>query len=224
MLTYFFLSTSQTIIIAVEEIIPSIFVVPANNQKGYGFSHLIMHARGNILLPRLKTTSLSDSFDDIAAKGGVRNVLISDRHFGGPGCREAADHFGAAIYASQIEAEVIAGKCRVDKPLAFEQQLIDGYIEAIPTPGHQPGQFSYIIEVNRQRFLFTGDFIYRSGGAWIPGNRSLAMMQRSFDTLRGLKFDFVVGCADYDEPKSFVPVGGAVNAIVDEMQASCSSN
>lgn len=206
-----------------QEVLPDLFVVPANGLKGYGFSHLVKHPKGNILLPRLKATSLSGSFDDIAAQGGVRNVLISDRHFGGPGCREAADHFKATLYASKIEAEAVHDKCRVDVELPFKEQKIDGYIEAIPTPGHQPGQFSYLITIGKKRCLFTGDFMYRSNkGQWIPGNRSRAKMQASFDTVRKLKFDYVVPCADYDAPDSFVAVK-SIDRVVDEMEASCAA-
>jgi hypothetical protein len=204
-----------------QEVLKNVFVVPANQRKGYGYSHFIVHPNGNILIPRLKTTSLSDSFPDLAGVGGVRMVLITDRHFGGPGCREAASHFEAKLYASDIEAEQIKAKCPVDIELSYEQQNIGGFIEAIPTPGHTSGQFSFLIPVGGKKLLFTGDFIYRSGGKWIPGNRSRKKMSASFERLRTLKFDFIVGCADYDEPVSFVAAGASADALIDEMIASC---
>lgn len=206
-----------------QQVFPDVFVVPANQQKGYGFSHFVKHPKGNILLPRLKATSLSDSYGDLEKEGGVRRVLISDRHFGGPECADAATHFGATLYASDIEAKAIEKNCPVDVVLPFEQQTIDGYVEAIPTPGHTPGQFSYLISIKGKRCLFTGDFIYRSSGSWTPGNRSRKKMQASFDRLRSLRFDYVIGCADYDAPDSYVAVRGSVDDVVDEMLAACSS-
>lgn len=113
------------------EMLPDLFLVPANGKKGFGFSQFIKHSKGNILIPRLKTTSLSDSFDWIEEMGGVKYVLISDRHFAGPGCVEAAEYFGAETYASDIESKVFKKRCAVDNVLKLAEKKIAPHISVV---------------------------------------------------------------------------------------------
>ena len=124
------------------EVLPDIYVVPANDRKGFGYSHFVRRTSGNVLLPRLKQTLLTDAYDEMEAAGGVSLVLISDRHFGGPGCRRCGAHFGAPLVASSVEARAIGTRSKVDIALPFEPQTIDGTdIEAIPTPATPPGRW-----------------------------------------------------------------------------------
>jgi hypothetical protein len=65
---------------------------------------------------------LSDSFAAIEAEGGVRAVVISDRHLGGVSTNQVAERFDASVYCSAIEAEAMghrANQVRVDHALAF---------------------------------------------------------------------------------------------------------
>lgn len=174
-----------------------------------------------MLLPRLKQVLISDSFEDMAALGGVDWVLISDRHFGGPGCRRAGVHFDAPLIASDIEADVIGRRCKIDMRLRYERQTIDGTdIEAIPTPGHTAGQMAFLIDVAGVRCLFAGDFAWRSGGQWHVGNKSRKKMKDGIAALEDVDFDLYVGCADYGEEHSYVEAG-SIGALADEIVGAC---
>lgn len=203
------------------EVLPDIYVVLANDRKGFGYSHFVRRTSGNVLLPRLKQTLLTDAYDEMEAAGGVSLVLISDRHFGGPGCRRCGAHFGAPLVASSVEARAIGTRCKVDIALPFEPQTIDGTdIEAIPTPGHTAGQMAYLIPVQGKRCLFAGDFAYRSGGAWRPGSKSRRAMMRGFAALEGVAFDYYVGCADYGEETSFV-AATSIDELAQDILSAC---
>lgn len=202
------------------EILPDVFVVPANGRKGYGYSHFVKHPGGNILLPRLKQTSLSDAYDDMENAGGVKTILISDRHFGGPGCRKAALRFGAELYASAIESSFMT-PCKIDHKLNYEPQTIEGTnIQAIPTPGHTSGQLAYLIDVAGNRCLFAGDFAYRVGGKWQVGNKSRKVMEKGLSHLHGYGFDYYIGCAGYEDPDSFVSAT-SIDEIEKDILAAC---
>jgi glyoxylase-like metal-dependent hydrolase (beta-lactamase superfamily II) len=205
------------------EILPGVFIVPQNGNKGFGYSHFVRRPAGNLVLDAMRNTSLSDSFAAIEAEGGVRAVVISDRHLGGVSTNQVAERFGASVYCSAIEAEAMghrANQVRVDHALAFERTFIEDDVQLIPTPGHTAGQFSTLAEVEGRRVLFTADFVYRSGGSWRPGNLSRRKMLKSFEGLRDLAFDHVVPCTSYALDEYFVSIA-SVDAAVDEMIAAC---
>ena len=205
------------------EILPGVFAVPQNGMKGFGYSHFVKRPGGNLILDAMRNTSISDSFEAIEAEGGVRAVVISDRHLGGPSTNQIAERFGATVYCSAIEADAMghrANQVRIDHALPFERKLIEGDAQLIPTAGHTPGQFSTLADVDGRRILFTADFVYRSGGAWRPGNLSRKKMLKSFEGLRDLAFDHVVTCTNYSSEEFFVPVP-SVDAAVDAMIAAC---
>ena len=207
----------------VREILPGIFAVPQNGMKGFGYSHFVRRPAGNLILDAMRNTSISDSFDAIAAAGGVAAAVISDRHLGGPSTNQIAERFGARIYCSAIEADAMghrANQVRVDEALAFERTVIEGDVQLVPTPGHTEGQFSTLAEVDGRRVLFTADFIYRRDGAWRPGNLSRRKMLKSFEGLRDLAFDHVVPCTNYASQEFFIPIR-SVDAAVDAMIAAC---
>jgi glyoxylase-like metal-dependent hydrolase (beta-lactamase superfamily II) len=205
------------------EILPSVFAIPQNGMKGFGYSHFVRRPAGNLILDAMRNTSLSDAFDAIEAAGGVKAVVISDRHLGGASTNQIAERFGSTVYCSAIEADAMGhrtNQVRIDHALAFERTVIEGDVQLIPTPGHTPGQFSTLAEVEGRRILFTADFVYRSDGGWRPGNLSRKKMLKSFEGLRDLAFDHVVPCTNYVREEFFVPIA-SVDAAVDEMIAAC---
>jgi glyoxylase-like metal-dependent hydrolase (beta-lactamase superfamily II) len=205
----------------VQEILPDVFVVASNEGKGFGPSQFVRHQQGNLMIPMMGTNSMSDRYAVLAEAGGARVILVGDRHLVGHKTGELADALGAQIYASEIEAAAIAKKCRTDRALPLVRQVVDGYLTAQPTPGHTPGQMSWLAEVRGTRCLFTTDFVYRQDGAWVPGNKSRKIMRPSFDGLRDLKFDVVVPYTPYADAERFVEVKGSVDALIDEMIAAC---
>ena len=205
------------------EVLPGIFAAPQNGDKGFGYSHFVRRPAGNLVLDAMRNTSLSNSFDAMQAAGGVRAAVISDRHLGGPSTNQIAERFGATVYCSAIEAEAMghrANQVRIDHALAFERATIEDDVLLVPTPGHTPGQFSTLADVEGRRILFTADFVYRSGGAWRPGNLSRRKMLKSFEGLRDLAFDHVVPCTAYSQGEFFVQID-SVDSAVDEMIAAC---
>jgi glyoxylase-like metal-dependent hydrolase (beta-lactamase superfamily II) len=206
-----------------QEILPGVFIVPQNGNKGFGYSHLVKRPAGNLILDASRVGSISDSFDALAAEGGVAAAVISDRHLGGASTNQIAERFGATIYCSAIEADAMGhrkGQVQVDHALPFERTTIEGDVLLVPTPGHTAGQFSTLLEVGGLKLLFTADFVYRAGGRWKPGSASRKKMTRSFEGLRDLAFDHVVPWTGYSQTEFAIPVA-SVNATVDEMIAGC---
>ncbi|MEP9358619.1 hypothetical protein [Sphingomonas sp. KR3-1] len=203
-----------------QEILPGVFAVPQNGGKGFGYAHFVRHPAGNFIPC---AGSIGDSFDAIAALGGVKTVVISDRHLGGDFTNKIAEHFGATVYCSAIEAEAMAHRShavKIDHVLPFARTEIAGELLLVPTPGHTAGQFSTLATVAGARILFTADFVWREGGRWRPGNLSRKKIARSFEALRDLQFDYVVPWTGYDHTEFAVPVSD-VNAAVDAMIAGC---
>ena len=206
-----------------QTVLPGVSLVPQNGRKGFGWSHFVERPAGNLVLDASRIGSLSDSFDDLAARGGVHAAVISDRHLGGVSTNQIAERFGAAIYCSDVEAEAMGHRTNVvhiDHVLPLARHVVEPGFELIPTPGHTAGQFSTLVEVSGARILFTADFVWRENGRWRPGNHSRKKMIRSFEGLRELAFDHVVPWTSYDQTELFVPIH-SVNETVDEMIAAC---
>jgi glyoxylase-like metal-dependent hydrolase (beta-lactamase superfamily II) len=209
---------------SMREILPGVFLIPQNGRKGFGYSHFVRRPGGNLILDASRVGSLTDSFEAIAAAGGVAAVVISDRHLGGVSTNEVAERFGATVYCSRIEAEAMGHRTngvRIDHVLPFERQVIEGDVTLIPTPGHTAGQFSTLAEVAGTRILFTADFVWREDGRWRPGNLSRKKMRTAFEGLRDLTFDVVAPWTSYAQTEFHVPIS-SVDQTVSEMIAACS--
>jgi glyoxylase-like metal-dependent hydrolase (beta-lactamase superfamily II) len=207
----------------VQEVLPGVFVVEQNGRKGFGYAHFVKRPSGNLVLDASRTTSLSDSFADMEALGGVAAVVISDRHLGGPPTNQIAERFGARVYCSQIEADAMGHRTnavRIDHVLPYERATVEGDVRLIPTPGHTAGQFATLCEVGGRRIFFSSDFVWRDDGRWRPGNASRRKMRPSFEALRNLDFDTVVPWTGYGHTEFFVDVP-EVNAAIDAMIDAC---
>jgi len=208
---------------AMQEVMSGVFLVPQNGNKGFGYSHFVRRPAGNLLLDASRVGSISDSFDELEAMGGVAAAVISDRHLGGVSTNQIAERFGARIYCSRIEAEAMGHRTNavhIDHVLPFERTTVEGDVLLVPTPGHTAGQFSTLVEVGGARVLFTADFVWREKGKWRPGNSSRKKMKASFEGLRDLAFDHLVPWTGYAQTELFVPIP-SVAATVDEMIAAC---
>jgi hypothetical protein len=204
----------------VREVLPGVFAIPQNGGNGFGYCHFARASGGNIVPC---AGSISEHFGAIEALGGVAAVVISDRHLGGEATNRIAEHFNAPVYCSAIEAEAMAHRkqpVRIDYVMPYERATIVGGALLVPTPGHTPGQFSTLAEVEGARILFTADFVWREGGKWRPGNLSRKKIAKSFEALRDLAFDFVVPWTGYSHDEFFVAVPD-VDAAVDAMIAGC---
>ena len=174
-----------------QEILPGVFLVPPNGRKGFGYFQFVRRSSGNLLVDASRLGSISEAFDELEAAGGVRIVVIGDRHLGGASTNEIAERFGAKVHCSDIEAAAMghrANRVRIDGVLPYRRSKIDRDVEVIPTPGHTPGQLSTLAKVGRAKILFTGDFVWREDRQWRPGNWSRKKMLKSFEGLRKLQF------------------------------------
>jgi glyoxylase-like metal-dependent hydrolase (beta-lactamase superfamily II) len=205
------------------ETLRGVWVIPQNGGKGFGYSHFVTRPAGNLILDASRMGSLSDSFDEIDAKGGVAAAVISDRHLGGPSTNQIAERFGARIYCSQIEADAMGHRTNavtIHQTLPLERTTVEGDVLLVPTPGHTAGQFSTLVPLDCGRVLFTADFVWRENGKWRPGNLSRKKMLKSFEGLRDLAFDYVAPWTGYSHTEYFVPIPD-VGAAVDAMIAAC---
>lgn len=205
------------------EVMPGVFLAAPNGGKGFGYVHFVKRAAGNLILDASRVGSLSDAFPEIEAAGGVKAVVISDRHLGGAMTNEIADQFAAAVYCSAVEAAAMGhrtNRVRIDHVLPFERTTIEGDVLLVPTPGHTDGQFSTLVTVDGVRCLFTADFVWREQGRWRPGNTSRRKMRPAFEGLRDLAFDRVICWTGYDHTELFVDIPD-VGAAVDAMIAAC---
>ncbi|WP_304178024.1 hypothetical protein [Phenylobacterium aquaticum] len=206
------------------EVLPGVFLVPQNGEKGYGYTHFVERPAGNLILDASRVGSISDAFDALAGRGGVKAAVISDRHLGGAATNQIAERFGAEIFCSVIEAEAMGhrrNQLHIDHILPYARTTVLGDVQLIPTPGHTAGQFSTLVEVGGARLLFTADFIWREAGRWRPGSPSRKKMLAGLEGLRDLAFDHVVPWTGYGQTELFVPIA-SVNETVDAMIAACS--
>jgi glyoxylase-like metal-dependent hydrolase (beta-lactamase superfamily II) len=205
------------------EVLPGVFLVAQNGRKGFGYTHFVKRPAGNLILDASRVGSISDAFDALEAAGGVKAAVISDRHLGGPSTNQIAERFGATVYCSAIEADAMGHRTNavhIDHVLPFERTTVEGDVLLVPTPGHTTGQFSTLATVQGARILFTADFVWREAGAWRPGNKSRKVMRKSFEGLRDLAFDYVVGWTSYTQTELFVAIA-SVDAAVNAMIAAC---
>lgn len=205
------------------EILPGVFAVPQDGGKGFGYSHFAVRPAGNLVLCASRVGTLKEAFGGFAERGGVKAVVISDRHLGGASINQIAERFGATVYCSAIEADAMGHRkngVHIDHALPFERTVVEGDVLLVPTPGHTDGQFSTLATVGEAKILFTADFVWREKGAWRPGNLSRRKMLKSFEGLRDLDFTHVVPWTGYGQEEFVVPVA-SVDETVDAMIAGC---
>lgn len=205
------------------EILRGVFAVSQDGGKGFGYSHFVTRPAGNLVLCASRVGTLAEAFDDFAAHGGVKAVVISDRHLGGVSTNQIAERFGATVYCSAIEADAMGHRkngVHVDHALPFERTTVEDDVLLVPTPGHTEGQFSTLVAVGDARILFTADFVWREGGRWRPGNPSRRKMLAAFEGLRDLDFTHVIPWTGYAQEEFVVPVA-SVEETVDAMIAAC---
>ncbi|MBI1256904.1 MAG: MBL fold metallo-hydrolase [Chloroflexi bacterium] len=144
-----------------------------------------------------KTASIENEYAALDAFGGISRIDITDYHFAGEHVEEVAQRFNAAIYCSQIEAPKIrkqGGKSLVT--FEYTHHDIEPNLSVIPTPGHTSGGVCYLLTLDNKRYLFTGDFLYFDGSAWVVGSKNYAKVKASLERLRDLDYDYLVGCGD----------------------------
>lgn len=148
------------------EVLPNLFLLRDEQTVApTPFTFLAIRREGNILFGT--KADMSAYRPMIEAKGGVSMILLGDRHHVGPSLAAHALTFGTPLTCSDVEAVPLrkAGY-EIGLPLRLERQMLAADIEAIPTPGHTPGAFSYLWQANGDRILFIGDTLVPVDGHW----------------------------------------------------------
>ncbi len=186
---------------------------------GFGHSFLLKRKAGNVLIPRMvEDTTIEKEYAAIDAIGGIKTIFITDYHFGGASTESIAARFGAEVLSSIIEQPKLAKKgLKTLKPFAFERQFLAEDLEIIPVPGHTSGGVCLLWKEGKRRYLFTGDFLYFDGKAWIPGSKTKSKIEESLRLIKTLTFDYLVGCGsdNVDVPYIALPDIEAKTRFID---------
>ncbi|MEO1291061.1 MAG: MBL fold metallo-hydrolase [Chloroflexota bacterium] len=182
-----------------QELLPNIFKVYRDSESGgWGYSFLVTRPQGNIFFARMaQTASIENEYDAIDAVGGISAIYITDFHFAGKHVEHVSSRFNAPIYCSEVEKPKII-KRGIHNVTAFDftQQQLEDDLLVIPTPGHTSGGVCYLLALNHQNYLFTGDLIYFNGNSWVIGSKKYSDVKSSFDSLLALDFNILIGCGD----------------------------
>ncbi len=190
---------------------------------GFGHSYLLKRSEGNVLIPRMTAdTSIAAEYAAIDSAGGIRTIFITDYHFGGASSEAVAARFGADVLSSIIERPKLNKKgLRALKTFPYERQFLAPDLEIIPVPGHTSGGVCLLWKDGKQRYLFTGDFLYFDGRTWIPGSKTKSKIEKSLGLLKELTFDYLIGCGSDDVavPYVLLPDKAAKTRFIDDVLA-----
>lgn len=160
-------------------------------------AYLLAREGGNVLF---YNSSHAEDHQHIRELGGISHQYLSHRDEAGPPLARIKEMFGSKLACHKLEVPAISRSCPVD--LVFEQRGIHlGDIEVIPTPGHTDGSVCFLYKSpHGKTYLFTGDTIFPSNGAWrtfvMPdAGGSAADMAASLRLLRELEPDVVISSA-----------------------------
>jgi glyoxylase-like metal-dependent hydrolase (beta-lactamase superfamily II) len=193
----------------ITEIYPSLFLVREHNAPDTTqFTYFIRHS-GGVLLFGTKA-DLSAHYAALRKFGPLTHILLGDRHHASAHTLQLAQHFGVPISASQGEASALKN-VKVGNVLPFERTTIVPGLEAIPTPGHTGGAFSYLWTGESKNFLFVGDSIVPVNGRWEywVTRKHRADMIASLNTLASLEFDVVLSNSFAATPRAWIETDSA---------------
>lgn len=190
----------------IREIYPSLFLLrPEEPQAKTPFTYFLKRAEGNVLFAT--KADISALVADVNRLGGVAQMLLGDRHHASAATAALAKQFGTKLSCSQIEATALHRLgITVEKMFPYQRHDLADDLEAIPTPGHTRGAFSYLWTYQGRKFLFIGDTIVPITGTWeywvTKPNR--AEMLRTVQALGELEFDVILSNSFAAAPVAWV--------------------
>ncbi|MES2583940.1 MAG: hypothetical protein V4627_14555 [Pseudomonadota bacterium] len=190
----------------ITEIYPSLFLIRESNAPATTqFTYFLRHS-GGVLLFGTKA-DLSPHYSALRKFGKLTHILLGDRHHASEHTRLLAQHFEVPISASQEEAKALK-TIKVGNILPFESTTIIPGLEAIPTPGHTGGAFSYVWTSEGKKFLFVGDSIVPVDGRWEywVTDKRRAEMSASLKKLASIEFDVILSNSFAAAPCAWVEV------------------
>ncbi len=139
-----------------QEIFPSLFWLRSPERApATPFTYVLRRPSGNLLLGTKQ--NLSSFADALQSLGGIKSILLGDRHHALPHSAAFARKCGTVLTASDIEAKALrqAG-VDVGQTLPHARAQFADDLEVIPTPGHTRGALSYLWTNGKKRYLFIG--------------------------------------------------------------------
>lgn len=186
---------------------------------GFGHSFILRRKAGNVLLPRMgETTTIHAEYGAIESAGGLKIIFITDYHFGGASSEVIAARFGAEVFSSIIEKPKLKKRgLNKLRTFSYQRQFLAPDLEIIPVPGHTSGGVCLLWKDGKHHYLFTGDFLYFDGQAWIPGSKTKSRIESSLSLIKELEFDYLVGCGsdNVDTPYILLPDKDAKARFID---------
>lgn len=195
----------------ITELFPSLYLLrPTKPPPKTQFTYLLKRPDGNVLFATKYDARPHAA--DIEALGGIDQSLLGDRHHALPATMKFAQGFGTVLTGSKVEAKVLAAAgVKVGRQLEFERQSLGPDLEALPTPGHTRGAFSYLWTHSGRRYLFIGDTLVPVDGVWqywvTKPNR--AQMLMTIDALSRVEFDVILSNSFASTPTAHREVDGA---------------
>jgi len=157
-------------------------------------AYLLIRPNGNFLVFG-PGKNISQYYEFIESKGGIKKVLMSHRDEASKYCTKVADRFNAQVYCPELEKDEISKQCHIDKTFSGDQR-IDNTFEIIFTPGHSPGSSCFLWTApNKKRILFTGDNLVPREDGWgvyIMDKNNLPITIKSLQKMRKLEVDVIV--------------------------------
>jgi hypothetical protein len=178
----------------IKEIFPSLFWIRSEGRApGTPFTYFLRRAAGNILFGT--KDDISFFAGALKSMGGIKCILLGDRHHALPHSAAFAQRMGTVLTASDIEAKALeSAGVEVGEVLPHARGSFADDLEIIPTPGHTRGAFSYIWTNGKKRFLFVGDTLVPENGAWkiYVTRPNRPQMARTINLLSTVKFDVIL--------------------------------
>jgi glyoxylase-like metal-dependent hydrolase (beta-lactamase superfamily II) len=149
---------------------------------------LLRREHGNVLV--YGAPMLDNDAAAIDELGGIERRYLNHWH-------EAmfdSDSISAPLFVHAKERDSVAERTPVHGTFST-RHMLDGDLEAIPTPGHTSGATAYLWDSGRHRLLFTGDTIYLDGGEWVAAvlqSSDRGAYIESLELIRELDFDVLV--------------------------------
>ena len=176
-----------------QEIFPSLFLIRPRAAQQTPFTYFLKRNEGNVLFATKQ--DLSGYTQQIDELGGVRHILLGDRHHALPATAALARGLGTTLSASETEAKALAASgVSVGHKLELKRHWYAPDLEIIPTPGHTRGALSYLWSNAGNRFLFIGDTLVPVGEEWqywvTKPNRPI--MRRTLEMLATVEFDIIL--------------------------------
>lgn len=171
---------------------PSIRILRADSPASpTPFTYLLRHDHGAIVFGTKADMSPYDSI--VKECGPVTHILLGDRHHAGEHTARFAAQAGVPLSASKSEATAVK-PIVVGNILPYQRTTIIDGLEAIPTPGHTRGAFSYLWTHAGKKYLFVGDTIVPINGKWEfwVTRKNRAEMRQSMQMLAALEFDVIL--------------------------------